>query len=305
MITLLLSAWACIAWLDPVVETVTLHEWGVIEVDEACLELNGVHGGYVDSNGYLQEYPEASVRAPVIWFHGYLCSGTLSVEIYNSSFTTLIPYPDSIAYSSVPELDGSNTYTAVWEGLETEAAEIVSIEAQRGLLADRRRYGLDSFQRAVPLWRSVPCNGVYYPAADHRDLFIYYESDLHSTDMFVGEYYNYQGEALYFYSEDGDMVCVVADIPFAVDYGGTKLTDEDIEMTINGWCPDLLSEEIHALWMTWKSLVRTRCVQEGETLLLFPLTHEQTESVSSIRFVPDEGFIDVQYHRLFLGLGAI
>jgi hypothetical protein len=57
--------------------------------------------------------------------------------------------------------------------------------------------------------------------------------------------------------------------------------------------------------MTWKPLLKTRCLREGETLLFFPLTDVQTESISSIRFTPYSSMVDVSYERLFIGLGAI
>jgi hypothetical protein len=91
-----------------------------------------------------------------------------------------------------------------------------------------------------------------------------------------------------------------------MDASGESLSDLDIMTELCHWAHNgLKSTEIAALWNTWKPLLRTRCELEGQTLMLFPLSNEQEEMVSQIRFVPTENGLLVNYDRLLLGLGAI
>jgi len=282
---------------------VFIHEWGVIEVDEFYLEAEGCPDGWVGEYGYFQDYPENEVTAPVVYFHGAECSGTFSVEIHDGLFTTLLPYPDSVAHAAVPGLPGSDVYTAVWEDLRiTKDPPAITEETE----TTRGPYRLDCFSWAVPFWREVPANTVYYPATDFEDVFLYYESTINNPEMFMGDYYNHRGEALVFFSEDGELTCVKVTVPDETDARGETLSDLEIMTELCGWAHNgLKSAEITALWKTWRPLLRTRCELEGQTLMLFPLTVEQEEMVSTLRFVPTENRLLVSYERLLLGLGAI
>jgi hypothetical protein len=302
MITLLVSIWASVAWIDPVVESVYVHEWGVVEVDEECLDLRGLPDGIVYDFDYQ---PDVDVKAPVIWFHGFPCTGTLSVELYDGSFTNLVPRPELLVRPAGPGLPGTDVITAVWEDLTISSEPVDTMLEGCALPLVRGLSNPQNFLNAIPLWRSVPCNSVHYPAADYSDAFIYYESDLHNALMFAGDCYGHEGEALLFAFRDWEFICVAVDVPSDMDMDGERFSDGEIETFINSWCPGLLPEEVSALWNTWKPTITYRCMFEGETLLLFPLTSEQTESISSIRFEPHSSFIGAQYHRLFLGLGNL
>jgi hypothetical protein len=308
MLILLALAWACTGWLDCVVEgEVEIHEWGVIEVDQACLELRGLPWGFIDDDGYLLPPPEPVIeaKAPVIWFHGDYVTGTFTVEILNSDFTELIPPTNSIEYETDPENPDIQLCRAVWEGLETHPALITSVDRQARLPSQRRLYGPDSFLRSVPLWRSVPCNGITYEQGSYTDLFLYYETELHDAEMFSGDYYGHMGEALLFFADFGDFACVRVDVPADITKVAEHLTESEILDEINSWAPYLFREEVSALWKTWEPLIRARCERDGETLLFFPLSDEKTWSVSRLDFTPDDSFIRVTYERLFIGLGEI
>ncbi|OPL17597.1 MAG: hypothetical protein AVO35_09200 [Candidatus Aegiribacteria sp. MLS_C] len=50
-------------------QTVHVHEWGVIELDLSFPEARGARWGYLRPNGILEPWTEYEVEAPIIWFH--------------------------------------------------------------------------------------------------------------------------------------------------------------------------------------------------------------------------------------------
>ena len=285
-------------------DMVFIHEWGVIEVDEEYLTLRGAPDGWVDELGYVQDYPMADVTAPVVYFHGAECTGTFTVDVYDGYFTMLLPYPDSVANAPSGGPAGTDRYTAVWENLSITAPALD--EAGESTESTRAPSIPDCFSWAVPLWREVPANRVSYPATGYDDVFLYYESGMVDPEMFMGEYYNHSGEALLFFPEDGELTCSRITVPGELDAIGATLSDQEIMDVLCHWADSgLKTEEITALWRTWRPLLATRCELGGETLMLFPLSSEEEEAVSRIRFVPDDGGLDITYERLLLGLGAV
>ena len=283
-------------------DMVYIHEWGVIEMDEQYLQVRGCPEGYIDEYGYFQEYPMADVTAPVVYFYGADCSGTFSVRIRDGSFTLLLPYPDSLAV----EIDQVTHYTAVWENLRISSSQLSDdAETTESTIETRGPEFENCFEWAVPIWRMVPANNINYPSAEYKDVFIYYESRMNNPEIFIGEYYNHVGEALIFFPEDGEMVCVKVTVPVESDANGETLSDLEIMTVLYSWGNEgMLTKEIAALWLTWKPLLRTRCELENLTMILFPLTDQQESIVSSLSFVPVEN-LQTQYERLLLGLGAI
>ncbi len=282
-------------------DMIYIHEWGVIEMDEVYLQARGCPEGYIDEYGYIQEYPMAEVTAPVVYFYGADCSGTFSVSIRDGSFTLLLPYPDSLACG----IDPGIRYTAVWENLTITSREPSADASTEASIVTRGPELEDCFAWAVPFWRMVPANRIHYPSAGYEDVFIYYESGMSNPEMFIGEYYNHVGDALIFFAEDGEMVCVNTNVPFESDAVGETLSDLEIMTVLYSWGNEgMLAEEIAALWQTWEPLLKTRCELENLTLILFPLTDRQENVVSSLSFVPVENIL-VQYERLLLGLGTI
>ncbi len=282
-------------------DMIYIHEWGVIEMDELYLQARGCPDGYIDEYGYVQEYPVASVTAPVVYFYGADCSGTFSVTIRDGSFTLLLPYPDSLASKTDTEV----RHTAVWENLTVRSVEPPVDATTEALYVTRGPELDDCFAWAVPFWRMVPANSIHYPSAGYEDVFIYYESGMSNPEMFIGEYYNHVGEALVFFPEDGEMVCVKTTVPGESDANGETLSDLEIMAVLYSWGNGgMLTEEIAALWQTWKPLLRTRCELENLTMMLFPLTDRQESIVSTLSFVPVENIL-IEYERLLLGLGTI
>ena len=287
-------------------DMVFIHEWGVIEVDEEYLTLRGAPDGWVDELGYVQDYPMADVTAPVVYFHGAECTGTFTVDVYDGYFTMLLPYPDSVANAPGGGPGGVDRYTAVWEDLIIRHVDPLTESTIEATDVTRGPSMPDCFSWAVPLWREVPANRVSYPATGYEDVFLYYESGMLSPEMFMGEYYGHIGDALLFFPEDGELTCSRVTVPGERDAIGETLSDLEIMAVLCHWADNgLKTEEIGALWKTWEPLLATRCELGGETLMLFPLSSEEEESVSRLRFVPDDGGLDITYDRLLLGLGAV
>jgi hypothetical protein len=283
---------------------VVLHEWGVVEFGGGELQLLGVPEGFLDDRGIV--YPEpglVQVHAPVIWFHGDFCDGTLTVEISGGRFTKLIPPTDSIISDTGD--DGEAVRRAVWSGLSIREALITSDDRHGRAHAFTRLYGEALFPGSTSLWRSVPANGVVCDTASYRDRFVFYEASVPAGELFDGDCHGCEGEALLFSGPEGDLACVKVDVPFSAGCSGTLLSEEDILRTMRSWRPGLLEEEVDALWITWEPLIRSRCIFGGESLLLFPLTGEQTESISRIGFTPDGSGTSVGYERLFVGLCSL
>ncbi len=164
-------------------------------------------------------------------------------------------------------------------------------------------YEADGFGWAIPFWSDVPANYVTVPGASYQDRFLYYEC---TGDYSYGRRtYGYHGVALVFQEEDGEVIARRADVEETVTASGGILSIDDVLEIICDWSGNRLkSQEIQALWNTWEPALHQRCVQQGQDVIMFPLSSEQVESISTIRFEPDGGN-PVNYTRLFLGLGAV
>jgi hypothetical protein len=281
--------------------TVFVHEWGVILLDETYLNARGCPDGYIDEYGYFRDYPMADVTAPVVYFYGDNCRGDFTVDIPDGSFTLMDPYPDTLLIHSEP----AQGQTAIWEGISIRQ-EIPETEASWDETATTRSPQWDNcFSWAVPIWRLAPSNRINHPSSGYDDKFIYYESSIADPEMFTGENYNCSGEALVFFAEDGVMECVKVTVPGEIDASGETLSDLEIMAVLSSWRDNrMLPEEIYGLWQTWKPLLRTRCEGEYLTMMLFPLSESQESMVSLLRFEPEEN-LRVEYERLLLGLGSI
>ncbi len=289
-------------------EIVYVHEWGVVEVDMGFPTAGGAMWGYLDDQGTLEPYTGYEVEAPVVWFHGAQCTGTFTVRVNEGYFTTLFPPPDSLWHEEVERRvspENFNSQTGIWRNVsltwdipENEESLPVSYDA-------------DGFSWATPFWRDVPANYVTVPGASYMDRFLYYECTANTLGKNIGDYsygrrtYGYHGVALVFQKEDGEMIVRRADVEETVTVRGGVLSLDDVLEIICNWSDSRLkSQEIKALWSTWEPALRQRCIQQGQDVMMFPLSPEQVESISTIRFEPDGGN-PVEYTRLFLGLGEV
>ncbi len=304
MILLLLLTLTGLQVTETSEETVFVHEWGVVSIDEVIPMAQGAQRGYLEESGMLQPYSSMAVDAPVIWFHGPEFTGTLTVEVQNGFFSLLIPLPvsESIDDGTVPVFPEGDNYIAVWEDLSfTDEAAVHSDR-----LNDRRVESVEEgFEWAMPFWRQVPSLMVRYGPSSYVDRFIYYEcsaSNLFKEEEPSG---NRQLGSLVFHAEDGEFAADLVVAPrngIRVEFA---VSDEGILEVLQDWGDnEFLAEEIEALWKTWEPSLRTRCILYEETIVLFPLTDEQVESISTIELQTDQGY-HVEYSRLFLAMGSI
>ncbi len=302
MILIILSG----SWItDATLETVFVHEWGVVSIDEVIPMARGAQRGYLEENGTLQPYYSMAVDAPVIWFHGPEFTGTLTVEVQNGYFSLLIPLPASSSTSdeTIPVFLDEENYRAVWEDL--------SFTYEPAMPGDRPvdRRSLESaeegFQWAMPFWRRVQALTVTYEAASYVDRFIYYECSASNLFEEHDPISSCEYNAMVFYEEDGELTADLAADPENSTAIELSLSSERIVEILSGWGGnEFQDDEIKALWKTWEPSLRTRCILYGETVVLFPLTEEQVESISTIDLQTDQGY-HVEYARLFLAMGGV
>ena len=94
-------------------------------------------------------------------------------------------------------------------------------------------------------------------------------------------------------------------LPAAPAIEETDLPEERVLEILAEWGEDrFLDEEISALWMTWEPAFRTQCLVYGQEVFFLPLSHTQTEGISSLSLETDQG-CPVSYCRLFLATGSI
>ncbi|OPL17600.1 MAG: hypothetical protein AVO35_09215 [Candidatus Aegiribacteria sp. MLS_C] len=285
-----------------------MHEWGVIELDLSFPEARGARWGYLRPNGILEPWTEYEVEAPVIWFHGAPCTGTLTISSEQGYFTTMLPRPDTLwdgegERMAYPAAAGSQT--AVWRDVRVRYG---GFEAEEELLPVDSDPG--GFGWAIPFWRRVDSNTITVPGSSYLDTFIYYECTAGDIPGIVNDgpggedAWGYTGEALLFAPSGEEVTASLVTVDGTPEEVRRDLSRSDILSVICNWGGDLKSIEILALWETWEPAVRQRCVMGGEKVLIFPLTAEQTESVSRITFEPEDDQ-PVEYARLFLAMGAI
>ena len=306
MIFMILLSLAGLQVTETVEETVFVHEWGVVSIDEVIPMAQGAQRGYLEENGMLQPYYSMTVDAPVLWFHGPEFTGTLTVEVQNGYFSLLIPNPAATSTNdeTLPVFRNDENYVAVWEGLIfTDEVPVHSDRPydRRGVFDD----STEGFLWAMPFWREVPSLSVSYEAASYTDRFIYYEcsaSNLFNEQEPSG---SYEYGSLVFHSEDGELAADLVIDPQSRIRIELTISDEGILEILQEWGRgEFLCEEIEALWKTWKPSILTRCVQNGEAIVLFPLTDQQVESISTLDLQIDQGYT-VQYSRLFLAMWSV
>lgn len=288
-------------------ETIFVHEWGVVLIDEALPMAKGAEQGYLDDHGMLQPYYSMIVDAPVLWFHGPEFTGTLTVEVQNGYFSLLIPNPAIVSTNdeSLPVYPDGENYIAVWKDLSFSGGAPVHSDRPSDRISVPGESTEDGFEWAMPFWREVPALTVTYEAGNFADRFIYYECSASNLFDEQEPSASYQRRSLVFHEEEGELK---ADL--VVDPGNRisielAVSDEGILEVLSEWGNDnFLEEEIEALWKTWKPSILTRCVLNGEAIVLFPLTDQQVESISTLDLQIDQGY-SVEYSRLFLALGSI
>lgn len=191
------------------------------------------------------------------------------------------------------------------------------------------------FGWAMGIWRDVPSLDLY--SADDGEYlsnFLYYEagvpiwdapSDIYDPKVLAG-YYSPEGLLITTGTEPRVEQIQLIPLPDGADAPpgeALQLSDEEIAEVLCGWAGgNLKSQEITALWQTWKPffvypnsdgdfLVDDEMALDmpydrrgsEETWILFPLPWDVVEGISTIHLdVHDSIDREITYNRLFLGL---
>jgi hypothetical protein len=287
-----------------------VNEWGVVVFNTDGTTVAGAPDQYGDINGSRQVYGDLAVDAPVIWIHGaFFEDATLSVKIPHGSLTTIFPKPDATA------------------GEETAVAASWRISASPSVLT---RPALvvppgTPFEWAMEYWREVPSMELYsLDSGEYMSNFLYYEAGIPNWNPPEGVY---EAKTLAgYYATDG-LLITVGDTPEVEriqliplpDGSGTpadmagEQNDDSICAIICDWGGNnLKSEEISALWQTWKPFFVSGSIYDesswdrrdtNEQWILFPLPWDAVENYSTIHLeVHDLIDREITYNRLFLGL---
>ncbi len=289
-----------------------VNEWGVVVFSTEGTTVAGAPDEYGNIHGGRQIYGDLAVDAPVVWIHGgFFEDATLTVKIPQGSLTALFPEPDATS------------------GTEMTVAASWNISARPPVpMSERPAPDVPAgtpFEWAMEYWRKVPSMELYSPdSGEYRSNFLYYEIGIPYWNPPEGIY---QARTLAgYYAPDGLLITVgdtpeierIQLIPLP-DGSGTppdqtgNLNDDDICTIICDWGGNSLkSEEITALWQTWKPFFENNSIDDesatdgiflNEQWILFPLPWDAVEEYSTLYLdVHDEIDREITYNRLFLGL---
>lgn len=295
----------------PDFEDVFVNEWGVVVFTSDGATVAGAP----DEDGGLyfgrQPYGELMVDAPVIWIHGaFFQEATLTVSANQGELTALYPAPD--------RTDGDDfVRKATWR---------ISAPPPEPLQQRPEAPEADEipFSWAMHFWRDVPSRDLFRAETDeYLGNFLYYEAGIlfwnapdgiYDAGTLAG-YYSPEGLAITTGGEP--MIERIQLVPLPDGTGGTPsrepLDDDDVCEAICDWAGgNLKSQEIEALWNTWKPFFQTEtaCDEltadrrgQGERWILFPLPWDEVERISTIHLeIEDSSYRTIHYNRLFLGL---
>ncbi len=300
-------------------EDLFVNEWGIVVFNSTGADV----ASSPDENGnvpfVLEPFQrELMVDAPVIWIHGaYFEDATLTVKAVQGSLTTIFPAPDASF--------GQDSLMAVsWD---IAANPPVTRRERPELIIPQGT----PFGWAMGFWRDVPSLDLYSAETDdYMANFLYYEmripvwetpDGISDAKVFAGYY---SPEGLLITTGDEPTVERIQLIPLPDGSGSPpgqigNLSSEDIDEVICGWAAgNLKSEEISAIWQTWKPFFNRSNLpaSEDESIqdrlgteekwILFPLPWDVVEEISTINLdVHDSVNRQITYNRLFLGLVRI
>lgn len=296
MLTLLLPFLADTV-VVPVDETlIRVHEWGVVSFTSFGTEAAGAPGG---TYGF-DPFGMVCVDAPVVWFHGSPFSGTFTARAGMGFVSVAYPEPS--------------------EGFDVPTPQAVSwrVEGRYPVPFDEAPSPEvpenTPFAWAMDNWRDVPCLDLFGDGGRYLDRFLYYETLIPDGIQARMNTVVEDGRQLAgLFSPEGLLVttgeesevhvyCIIP-LPVLTDALRLPLDGSAVQEKLCDWAGgNLKSEEIAALWNTWGPFFRQR--PAGERWLLFPLPPETVEGISNISLSVDSPFqdVEVEYHRLFLGL---
>ncbi len=279
-----------------------VNEWGVVIFNIEGTTVAGAPDEHGNIHGSRQLYGDLAVDAPVIWIHGgFFEDATLTVKIPQGSLTALFPEPDATSGDEI-------TVAASWN-LSARS----SVPAGERPLPDVPPE--TPFAWAMKYWQKVPSMELYFPASEeYRSNFLYYEIDIPFWNPPEGIY---EAKTLAgYYAPDGLLITAgnnpevkrIQLIPLPDGSGipanaAGELDDEAICTIICDWGGNnLKSEEISALWQTWKPFFSAGSIDD-EQWILFPLPWDAVDEYSTLFLeVHDDVDREITYNRLFLGL---
>ncbi len=287
---------------------VFVNEWGVVVFTAGGTTVAGAPGEDGGLEFGREPFGPLLVDAPVIWIHGaFFQDATLTVKAVQGELTALYPEPHSVEDESYP-------VEAEWRISSPPPVPLTErpTPPEPGDLP---------FAWAMPLWRDVPSRDLFdHETGDYLGNFLYYEAgilfwnppdDIYDPEILAG-HYSPEGLAITVGDEPQVRRHTLVPLP-----GGSssadQLADDEVLEVICGWAGGRLkSQEIEALWNTWKPFFQTEsaCDElaydrrgEGELWMLFPLPWDEVEKISTLELVihgrPD---LMVSYNRMFLGL---
>ena len=307
MIPLLFSALVDTVVVDPDFETIRVHEWGVVQLDDSYLTATGAEWCFLDENGEFQSGELMMVDAPVVWFHGPDFTGSFTVDVLDGDVTLLYPRPMDVdvTAASISDIDQPGDVIR-WTDLSFRN-EVDMVDRISSIVDSE----IENFKWALPFWREVPALTISRESDGWSDNFLYYECSVAQLPPYLGKLdeegciARYYGPALLFSFEDGELLAQRAEVTDQFNVSTGYLTEDQIQETLCQWAAsNLKSSEIAALWNTWEPPIRGRCSLYGQHVLVFPLADHVVESISRLNLVTDQGFF-VEYHRLFLGMTSI
>lgn len=295
----------------PDFEDIFVNEWGVVVFTSEGTTVTGAP----DENGNVyfgrQPFGPLCVDAPVIWIHGaFFNEATFTVKAKQGWLTTLYP-------EAVTEEGEDMPVSAVWE---IKAPPPRPLESR----PDPPSAEGVPFAGSMNLWREVPSRDLYSSeTGDFIGNFLYYEIGIPFWTPPDGIYdpYILAGH----YATDGLLIStgpepVIERINLVPLPSGTQrdqerdpIEESEVEQIICNWAAgNLKSQEIAALWGTWKPFFTVEAVYDeviadrrgtGEKWILFPLPWDEVEKISTINLEIHGGAPGtITYNRLFLGL---
>lgn len=294
-------------------QDIFVNEWGVVVYTSEGTTLAGAP----DENGDVyfgrEVYGPLLVDAPVIWIHGaFFTEATLTVRANQGWLSTIYPDARTEAGEDMP-------VTASWD---------ISAPPPTPMTARPEPPDAEGvpFAWAMDLWRAVPSRDLYSErTGEYLGNFLYYEAgipywqppdDAWDPMLLAG---HYATDGLRITTGATPVVERVRLVPLPGGSGGegerNPLEDDEVLSIICGWAGgNLKSQEIDALWGTWKPFFQTDeptdrlSDSEGspgsdEVWILFPLPPAEVEKISSIELQFSSRIPGVvTYNRLFLGL---
>jgi|GEM_PF-1115783 len=307
----------------PDYQDIFVNEWGVVVFSSMGTTLAGAP----DENGNVifgrEPFGSLCVDAPVIWLHGaFIDSATLTVKTNQGWLTALYPEPD---FTDA----GERPVTASWDISAPPPLPLQQrpeIEVPAGI----------PFAWAMDFWRQAPGRDLFSSeTGEYMGNFLYYEAGLpfweppdgiYDPKILAG-YYSPEGLVITTGAEPSVGRIQLVPLPDGVGVSPDTeqpLSDEKICEIICGWAGgNLKSQEITALWQTWKPFFSVSEVIDseypvdvlyndglpadrrgsGQQWILFPLPWNVVESISSLHLdVHDSAERTITYNRLFLGL---